>query len=55
MLASALLVAVLGTFHFEVEEGHNVNCFLRDGKTAAHLVLRSGEAPRILVAFPALW
>jgi hypothetical protein len=53
MLASALLVAVLGTFHFEVEEGHNVNCFLRDGKTAAHLVLRSGEAPRILVAFPA--
>lgn len=53
MLASALLVAVLGAFHFEIEEGHNVNCFLRDGKTAAHLVLRSGEAPRILVAFPA--
>jgi len=40
-------------FHFEVQEGRNLNDFLRDGKTAAHLVLRSGEAPRILVAFPA--
>jgi len=40
-------------FHFEVNEGQNINCFLRDGKTAAHLVLRSGQNPRILVAFPA--
>jgi hypothetical protein len=40
-------------FHFEVQEGRNLNDFLRDGKTAAHLVLRSGESPRILVAFPA--
>ena len=40
-------------FHFEVKEGRNINDFLRDGNTAAHLVLRSGEAPRILVAFPA--
>jgi hypothetical protein len=40
-------------FHFEVNEGQNINCFLRDGKTAAHLVLRSGHNPRILVAFPA--
>jgi hypothetical protein len=40
-------------FHFEVTEGQNINCFLRDGKTAAHLVLRSGHNPRILVAFPA--
>ena len=40
-------------FHFEVQEGRNLNDFLRDGKTSAHLVLRSGEAPRILVAFPA--
>ena len=40
-------------FHFEVKEGRNTNDFLRDGKTAAHLVLRSGESPRILVAFPA--
>src|ERR1700752_904790 len=40
-------------FHFEVKEGQNLNYFLRDGKTAAHLVLRSGRDPRLLVAFPA--
>ena len=63
--AAALLVTLLpdmpviaGTaaetpFHFEVKEGRNLNDFLRDGRTAAHLVLRSGEALRILVAFPA--
>jgi glycogen debranching enzyme len=42
-----------GPFHFEVNEGHNINCFVRDGYTAAHLVMRSGRAPRILVAFAA--
>jgi hypothetical protein len=40
-------------FHFEVTEGQNLNYFLRDGMTAAHLVLRSGSSPRLLVAFPA--
>src|SRR3977135_528434 len=40
-------------FHFEVKEGQNLNYFLRDGMTAAHLVLRSGSTPRLLVAFPA--
>src|SRR5258708_35196458 len=40
-------------FHFEVKEGQNLNYFLRDGMTAAHLVLRSGNTPRLLVAFPA--
>ncbi len=40
-------------FHFEVREGQNLNYFLRDGETAAHLVLRSGPMPRLLVAFPA--
>src|SRR5262249_46958360 len=50
MLTAVLLAAV---FHFEVEEGQNINCFLRDGKAAAHVVLRSGATPRILVAFPA--
>ncbi|HWW78627.1 MAG TPA: hypothetical protein VNY82_03455, partial [Steroidobacteraceae bacterium] len=40
-------------FHFEVREGQNLNYFLRDGRTAAHLVLRSGRDLRILVAFPA--
>lgn len=41
------------TVHFEVKEGRNLNEFLRDGKSAAHLVLRSGQTPRIVVAFPA--
>jgi hypothetical protein len=40
-------------FHFEVREGRNLNYFLRDGQTAAHLVLRSGATPRLLIAFPA--
>ena len=58
--AAALTIALLcgsltqaAPFHFEVNEGQNINCFLRDGYTAAHLVLRSGRDPRIIVAFPA--
>jgi len=38
---------------FQVREGRILNYFLRQGPVAAHLVLRSGPAPRILVAFPA--
>jgi glycogen debranching enzyme len=38
---------------FGVDEGLNINRFLREGKVAAHLLLRSGSDPRILVAFPA--
>ena len=38
---------------FEVTEGLNINSFLRQGPVAAHLVLKSGPDPRILVAFPA--
>jgi hypothetical protein len=38
---------------FDVTEGLNLNSFLRDGPVAAHLLLRSGNEPRILVAFPA--
>ncbi len=38
---------------FEVDEGLNLNSFLREGPVAAHLLLRSGLDPRILVAFPA--
>ncbi|MBF6331710.1 hypothetical protein IU452_24705 [Nocardia transvalensis] len=41
------------SFHYQVTEGPNLNYFLRDGRSAAHLVLRSGTDPRILVAFPA--
>jgi hypothetical protein len=38
---------------YEQTEGENINVFLRDGASAAHVLLRSGEKPRILVAFPA--
>src|SRR5258708_3574797 len=38
---------------FDVDEGQNLNSFLRDGPVAAHLLLRSGSDPRILIAFPA--
>jgi hypothetical protein len=38
---------------FDVAEGLNLNSFLRAGPVAAHLVLRSGSDPRIIVAFPA--
>ncbi|CAM4397998.1 hypothetical protein NONI108955_24935 [Nocardia ninae] len=40
-------------FRFEVREGLNQNYFLREDKTAAHLLLRSGRNPRIVAAFPA--
>jgi hypothetical protein len=33
--------------------GNNLNAFVRDGPVAAHLLLRSGREPRIIVAFPA--
>ncbi|MEO7209143.1 MAG: hypothetical protein ABI356_05125 [Steroidobacteraceae bacterium] len=38
---------------FDVHEGPNLNSFLREGPVAAHLLLRSGLDPRILIAFPA--
>jgi hypothetical protein len=38
---------------FDVQEGPNLNSFLRQGPIAAHLLLRSGSDPRILIAFPA--
>jgi hypothetical protein len=60
---AALLLATFGTFavaddsapalSFRLDEGRNINSFTRDGAVAAHLLLRSGEDPRILVAFPA--
>src|SRR5690554_2213235 len=41
------------TLAFRIDEGRNLNSFLREGPVAAHLLLRSGSEPRILVAFPA--
>jgi hypothetical protein len=38
---------------YKIEEGQNINAFMREGPAAAHLLLRSGDDPRILVAFPA--
>ena len=34
-------------------EGLNLNAFVREGPVSAHIVLRSGTDPRIIVAFPA--
>jgi len=56
-LACAILAAAtaapLPALAFRIDEGQNINSFLRDGPVAAHLLLRSGAEPRILVAFPA--
>ena len=38
---------------FRIDEGNNVNSFVREHDVAAHLLLRSGTQPRILIAFPA--
>jgi hypothetical protein len=38
---------------FRLTEGQNLNAFVRDGPVAAHLLLRNGQGPRILIAFPA--
>ncbi len=58
--AAGLAVACLAPFaaaapslQFDVAEGRNLNSFLREGQVAAHLVLRAGADPRLLVAFPA--
>ncbi|WP_238149643.1 hypothetical protein [Dyella jiangningensis] len=38
---------------FRITEGNIENAFFQDGSIAAHLLLSSGEKPRMLVAFPA--
>ena len=38
---------------FSIPEGRVENAFYQHGSVAAHLLLSSGEAPRVLVAFPA--
>jgi hypothetical protein len=45
--------APIHTLAFRIDEGRNINSFVRAGPVAAHLLLRSGNEPRILVAFPA--
>jgi hypothetical protein len=38
---------------YRLTEGQNLNAFIREDSVAAHLLLRNGADPRILVAFPA--
>ncbi len=38
---------------YQIVEGQNINAFVRNGPIAAHMLLRSGHDPRILIAFPA--
>jgi hypothetical protein len=49
----AALSIAAARLDFDVQIGSNSNYFVREGAVAAHLVLRSGGKPRILVAFPA--
>jgi hypothetical protein len=49
MLATEASAAALT---FRIDEGRNVNSFVHADAVAAHLLLRSGTDPRILVAFP---
>ena len=51
--ASAAPLTASPPLRFEVRQGRILNEFLRAGPVAAHLVLRAGPEPRILVAFPA--
>jgi hypothetical protein len=52
-ISPATAAAQPATLAFRIDEGRNINSFLRAGPVAAHLLLRSGTDPRILVAFPA--
>jgi hypothetical protein len=45
--------ALADTLAFRIDDGLTQNAFLRTGQVAAHAVVTSGRAPRIVVAFPA--
>jgi hypothetical protein len=53
LLALSPAYSVSAELSFDIEHGNESNRFLREGPAAAHLVLRSGREPRVLVAFPA--
>lgn len=57
LIAGACLMAAAPAsppeLSYQLTEGQNLNAFVREGRVAAHLLLRSGNDPRILVAFPA--
>lgn len=54
-IAALISAALPGVAQADVaqREGLNLNAFTQAGPVAAHVVLRSGADPRILVAFPA--
>ena len=51
--SSAAAQAAPRQLAFEVRQGGILNDFLREGPVAAHLLLRGGPIPRIIIAFPA--
>lgn len=51
--AAAAGAGAAPTLAYQLTEGQNLNAFVRRGSVAAHLLLRNGTAPRILIAFPA--
>lgn len=53
VLVGAARAAAADRLQYQVTEGRNENSFLQEGKVAAHLLLRSGKSPRIVIAFPA--
>jgi len=58
-LGALVLAGVAGTSlaaadtSFARVEGLNLNSFVRQGNVAAHILLRNGSDPRLIVAFPA--
>ncbi len=53
VLAGEARAASPAPLRLDVREGRNLNSLVRQGGIAAHVVLRDGTAPRVLVAFPA--
>ena len=53
LLAGAAPAVGSSELSYQITEGRNINAFLRAGETAAHVLLRNGKDPRILIAFPA--
>ena len=53
LLSTTALAQDAAPLQFSIPEGRVENAFYQHGSVAAHLLLSSGEAPRVLVAFPA--
>jgi hypothetical protein len=53
VVLASTAIAAPPMLDFRIDEGQNLNSFVRQGPVAAHLLLRSGTEPRVLVAFPA--